>query len=75
MALCNQNLGVLYELKNDVKKAPTFIDKVKYILNPPGWSHDGSTKIAKVMQQELRDTENLKDSETAPSVKEQLKQA
>lgn len=41
-------------LKNDVKKAPRFIDKLKYILNPPGWSHDGSTKIAKVMQEELR---------------------
>jgi sterol desaturase/sphingolipid hydroxylase (fatty acid hydroxylase superfamily) len=44
-------------LGNDVKKAPTFIDKVKYILNPPGWSHDGSTQIAKVMQQELRAAE------------------
>lgn len=44
-------------LGNDVKKAPTFIDKLKYILNPPGWSHDGSTKIAKIMQRELREKE------------------
>lgn len=44
-------------LKNDVKKAPTFMTKVKYILNPPGWSHDGSTKVAKIMQQELLEQE------------------
>jgi hypothetical protein len=44
-------------LTADVKKAPTFMDKVRYIFNPPGWSHDGSTKIAKIMQQELRDEE------------------
>lgn len=48
-------------LSNDVKKAPRLIDKIKYILNPPGWSHDGSTKIAKVMQQELYDQEQLHD--------------
>jgi len=40
-------------LRADVKKAPKFVDKIKYVFNPPGWSHDGSTKIAKVMQQEL----------------------
>ena len=47
-------------LSNDVKKAPTFSDKVKYIFNPPGWSHDGSTKIAKVMQREFKEAEELK---------------
>lgn len=47
-------------LSADVKKAPTFMDKVKYIFNPPGWSHDGSTKIAKIMQQELREEEKRK---------------
>ncbi|UKT65907.1 sterol desaturase family protein [Pedobacter mucosus] len=44
-------------LKADVNKAPTFKDKIKYMLYPPGWSHDGSTKIAKVMQQELLEEE------------------
>ncbi|MET0572693.1 MAG: sterol desaturase family protein, partial [Pedobacter agri] len=54
-------------LTADVKKAPTFMDKVKYLFNPPGWSHDGSTKIAKIMQQELHEAEeqakknNIKD--------------
>ncbi|MET4080375.1 sterol desaturase/sphingolipid hydroxylase (fatty acid hydroxylase superfamily) [Pedobacter sp. UYP30] len=47
-------------LKADVKKAPTFVDKVKYLVMPPGWSHDGSTKIAKVIQRELHEAENFK---------------
>ncbi|NRF39383.1 sterol desaturase family protein [Pedobacter foliorum] len=37
----------------DVKKAPTFKDKLKYIFYPPGWSHDGSTQTARVMQRQL----------------------
>ena len=44
-------------LSRDVKKAPTFSDKLKYIFNPPGWSHDGSTQIAKEMQEELLEAE------------------
>lgn len=48
-------------LSQDVKKAPTLVDKVKYIVNPPGWSHDGSSKIASVMQRELREAEKLKE--------------
>lgn len=44
-------------LASDVKKAPTFWDKVKYVVNPPGWSHDGSTQIAKIMQKELKEAE------------------
>lgn len=47
-------------LKGDVKKAPTFMAKVKYLLYPPGWSHDGSTKVASVLQRELREAESLK---------------
>lgn len=44
-------------LSKDVKKAPAFSDKLKYIFNPPGWSHDGSTQIAKKMQKELLEVE------------------
>lgn len=43
-----------HEYKNlyyDIQRAPTWLDKFKYIFYPPGWSHDGSTKTAK----ELRD--------------------
>ena len=34
----------MHEYQNlwqDVKKAPKFSDKLKYIFYPPGWSHDG----------------------------------
>ncbi|MBB5634345.1 sterol desaturase/sphingolipid hydroxylase (fatty acid hydroxylase superfamily) [Pedobacter cryoconitis] len=41
----------------DMKRAPGLMNKLKYMFNPPGWSHDGSTQIAKVMQQELKDAE------------------
>ncbi|WP_299106286.1 sterol desaturase family protein [uncultured Tenacibaculum sp.] len=35
------------ELWNDVKNAPTFSDKVKYLLKPPGWNHIDGGKMAK----------------------------
>jgi sterol desaturase/sphingolipid hydroxylase (fatty acid hydroxylase superfamily) len=41
-------------LYQDVKKAPSFGDKLKYIFYPPGWSHDGSTQTARIMQRELQ---------------------
>ncbi|MET4141168.1 sterol desaturase family protein [Pedobacter sp. UYP1] len=41
----------------DVKRAPGFKNKLGYMFNPPGWSHDGSTQVAKVMQQELKEAE------------------
>ena len=47
-------------LGKDIKRAPTFIEKLKYIFNPPGWSHDGSTQTAKIMQRELRASPNKK---------------
>jgi sterol desaturase/sphingolipid hydroxylase (fatty acid hydroxylase superfamily) len=40
-------------LYRDVRRAPTFADKLKYVFYPPGWSHDGSTQTARVMQQTL----------------------
>jgi sterol desaturase/sphingolipid hydroxylase (fatty acid hydroxylase superfamily) len=39
-------------LMHDVKRAPGFKNKIGYLLNPPGWSHDGSTQTARVMQRE-----------------------
>ena len=36
----------------DVKKAPTLKIKLQYFFYPPGWSHDGSTQTAKVLQRE-----------------------
>ncbi|MDB5026209.1 MAG: sterol desaturase family protein [Mucilaginibacter sp.] len=39
-------------LLQDVKHAPDFKTKWKYFFNPPGWSHDGHTQTARVMQRE-----------------------
>ena len=45
----------------DVRQAPGAINKVKYLLNPPGWSHDGSTQTAKVLQREYKNILYRKD--------------
>ncbi|SDK73740.1 Sterol desaturase/sphingolipid hydroxylase, fatty acid hydroxylase superfamily [Pedobacter sp. ok626] len=37
----------------DVRKAPKLLDKIKYFIYPPGWSHDGSTQTARVLQRQL----------------------
>lgn len=39
-------------LLHDAKHAPGIKNKVLYFINPPGWSHDGSTQTAKVLQRE-----------------------
>ncbi len=39
-------------LLNDVRHAPNVKTKFKYFLNPPGWSHDGRTQTARVLQRE-----------------------
>lgn len=36
----------------DMKKTKKWSDKLKYLLYPPGWSHDGSTKTVKEMLKE-----------------------
>lgn len=42
----------------DVKKAPGFNNKLKYLFNPPGWSHDGSTQTARVLQKQHAQNED-----------------
>lgn len=41
-------------LLHDVKNAPDLKSKISYFLNPPGWSHDGSTQTARVLQREYK---------------------
>lgn len=43
-------------LLRDAKKAPNFKTKLKYFINPPGWSHDGSTQTARELQKEWKTT-------------------
>jgi sterol desaturase/sphingolipid hydroxylase (fatty acid hydroxylase superfamily) len=42
-----QNIGI------DLKKKTSFINKLKYLFMPPGWSHDGSSFTAKEMRKQL----------------------
>ena len=39
-------LALWKELWIDIKEAPTVLDKMKYILYPPGWSHVDGGKLA-----------------------------
>jgi sterol desaturase/sphingolipid hydroxylase (fatty acid hydroxylase superfamily) len=41
-------------LLHDVKQAPGVKNKLLYFVKPPGWSHDGSTQTARVLQQEWK---------------------
>ncbi len=42
-------------LFKDFHKARTWRDAFNYLVQPPGWSPDGSTKTAKVLQRELKE--------------------
>ena len=43
------------ELLNDVRKAPSWKEKIVYVLAPPGWSHDGSRKTSNQLRRAFRD--------------------
>ena len=48
---------ILHEWQNigtDLKKPTSLFIKIKYLFMPPGWSHDGSTKTAKQLREEMR---------------------
>ena len=48
---------IMHEWKgmaSDLKKDVPFATKIKYLLMPPGWSHDGSTKTAVQLRNELK---------------------
>ncbi|MBS1782200.1 MAG: sterol desaturase family protein [Bacteroidetes bacterium] len=38
----------------DFQKSVSFRDKIRYLFYPPGWSHDGSTKTSKQLQDEWK---------------------
>jgi sterol desaturase/sphingolipid hydroxylase (fatty acid hydroxylase superfamily) len=43
-------------IAKDLKKSDSFFTSVKYIINPPGWSHDGSSKTTKELRKEKKNT-------------------
>ncbi|MEO8820262.1 MAG: sterol desaturase family protein [Ginsengibacter sp.] len=52
---------IFHEFKNlwhDLKRNVPFSVKIKYMFMPPGWSHDGSTKTARQLRNELKQSEN-----------------
>lgn len=44
------------DINHDLKKELTFRQKLKYLFNPPGWSHDGSTKTSEELRKELKNS-------------------
>ncbi len=40
------------DIAHDFHKTNSLKTKLKYLFNPPGWSHDGSTKTSKQLQKE-----------------------
>jgi len=49
----NPFLIAIAEFQNitkDLKKTTSFTNKLKYLFFPPGWSHDGSSKTTKELQ-------------------------
>jgi len=48
-------------LLRDVKHAPGFKNKLLYFFNPPGWSHDGSSQTARVLQREWEESSEISD--------------
>jgi sterol desaturase/sphingolipid hydroxylase (fatty acid hydroxylase superfamily) len=46
-----QNIG------NDLRKKIPFSLKIKYLIMPPGWSHDGSSKTAQQLRKDLLQSE------------------
>ena len=42
------------DVYHDVKRAPSFKDKLIYIFYPPGWSHDGPDLRAKTLRKNLK---------------------
>jgi len=40
-------------LWQDMRRAKKLSDKIKYLINPPGWSHDGENRTSKELQRQL----------------------
>ncbi len=45
--------GEIVALAKDMKAAPGFINKLKYLFMPPGWHHTGNNKTAKIVREEF----------------------
>jgi sterol desaturase/sphingolipid hydroxylase (fatty acid hydroxylase superfamily) len=55
----NYYLGEYIKLWKDVRQAPTWRDKLNYLIMPPGWSHTGDHKMTHVVRQQTPIAEPL----------------
>ncbi len=49
----------------DMRRAPGLRTKLRYLLRPPGWSHDGPQQTAKVLQEVMRIDDSKAPAQTA----------
>lgn len=45
-------------LWNDIKSCPRLMDKIKYLIYPPGWKHDGTGTTSKQLQEKYYESTN-----------------
>ena len=45
--------GEIVLLTRDIRRAPRFADKIRYLVMPPGWSHTGEHKTAAALRASL----------------------
>jgi hypothetical protein len=43
--------GEIVALAKDVWRAPGLMNKLRYLFMPPGWSHTGQHKTAKIVRE------------------------
>ena len=49
------------KLYKDVFKSTSLLQALKYMINPPGWSHDGSSKTSKELRKDLLNQNTTKE--------------
>lgn len=52
--------GEIVALVKDVANAPGLLNKIKYIVMPPGWHHSGAHRTAKVVREAYLDKNSVK---------------
>jgi hypothetical protein len=62
--------GEFVALGKDVARAPGFLNKLKYMVMPPGWSHSGTGKTAREVRKAYMESlpAGLNKVETSGSV-------
>ncbi|KAG4080412.1 hypothetical protein HA402_013870 [Bradysia odoriphaga] len=51
-------------ISQDMKKTDSLLDKLKYLLYAPGWSHDGQSQTTRDLQRQLKEDESCAIAES-----------